>query len=102
MVLMGISQGGYLGKKLVTFGTPMLYPPVRKPGRPRTPVTLRGASLDSSPDRQLLLNGLPVDGTTWSAASVQFTVPLAILPPARTGRAAEGRLADAVRRRPTQ
>jgi hypothetical protein len=75
MVLMGISQGGYLGKKLVTFGTPMLYPPSPETGPPGTPVTLRGTSLDSSPDRQLLLNGLPVDGTTWSAASVQFTVP---------------------------
>jgi hypothetical protein len=75
MVLMGISQGGYLGKKLVTFGTPMLYPPSPETGPPGTPVTLRGTSLDSSPDRQLLLNGLPIDTTTWSAASVQFTVP---------------------------
>ena len=74
MVLMGISQGGYLGKKLVTFGTPMLYPPSPETGPPRTAVTLRGSNLGSSQASQLLLNGIPVDAT-WSAASVQFTVP---------------------------
>jgi len=74
MVLMGISQGGYLGKKLVTFGTPTLYPPNPGSGPPDTPVTLRGANLGSPPDSQLMLNGVPFDGT-WSAASIQFTVP---------------------------
>ena len=74
MVLMGISQGGYLGKKLVTFGTPTLYPPNPGSGPPDTPVTVRGANLGSPPDSQLMLNGVPFDGT-WSAASIQFTVP---------------------------
>jgi len=76
MVLMGISQGGYLGKKLVTFGTPALYPPSPASGVPGTSVTLRGSNLGSPHDTssQLLLNGTPVDGT-WSAGSVQFTVP---------------------------
>jgi hypothetical protein len=74
MVLMGISQGGYLGKKLVTFGTPMLYPPSPETGPTGTVVTLRGSNLGSQPGSQLLLNGIPVDAT-WSAASVQFTVP---------------------------
>ena len=74
MVLMGISQGGYLGKKLVTFGTPTLYPPNPASGPPDTPVTVRGANLGSPPDSQLMLNGVPFDGT-WSAASIQFTVP---------------------------
>jgi hypothetical protein len=86
MVLMGISQGGYLGKKLVTFGTPMLYPPSPETGPPGTAVTLRGTNLGSSPASQLLLNGTPVDAT-WSAASVQFTVPPAD-PAAGAGTAA--------------
>ena len=47
MVLMGISSGGYLGKKLVTFGTPMLYPPNPETGPPGTAVTLRGSSMGS-------------------------------------------------------
>ena len=49
MVLMGISSGGYLGKKLVTFGTPMLYPPSPETGPPGTTVTLRGSSMGSAP-----------------------------------------------------
>ena len=76
MVLMGISQGGYLGKKLVTFGTPTLYPPRPETGPVGTTVTVRGSNLGSSPGSQLLLNGAPVDAT-WSAGSVQFTVPAA-------------------------
>jgi hypothetical protein len=77
MVLMGISQGGYLGKKLVTFGTPSLYPLSPNTGIPGTSVTLRGANLGSPSDTQsqLLLNGRPLDAT-WSATSVQFTVPV--------------------------
>lgn len=74
MVLMGISQGGYLGKKLVTFGTPTLYPPNPATGPPNTLVTLRGANLGSPPDSQLMLNGVPF-GATWSATFIQFTVP---------------------------
>jgi hypothetical protein len=31
---MGISQGGYLGKKLVTFGTPTLFAPSPLSGAP--------------------------------------------------------------------
>jgi hypothetical protein len=74
MVLMGISSGGYLGKKLVTFGTPMLYPPSPETAPPGTTVTLRGSSMGSPPASQLLMNGAPVDAT-WSAGSVQFKVP---------------------------
>ena len=74
MVLMGISSGGYLGKKLVTFGTPALYPPSPAAGPSGTPVTVRGANLGSPPGSQLLLNGRLFTGT-WSATSVQFTVP---------------------------
>lgn len=75
LVLMGISQGGYLGKKLVTVGAPVLYMPKPASARPNTPVTLPGANLGSSPGSQLTLNGLPIDGTWPSAAEIDFTVP---------------------------
>ena len=39
LVLMGISQGGYLGKKLVTFGAPVLR--ARRPTRYRRRVASR-------------------------------------------------------------
>jgi hypothetical protein len=38
MVLMGISNGGYLGKKLVTFGTPGATGQFMPPGQVATPV----------------------------------------------------------------
>jgi IPT/TIG domain-containing protein len=76
MVLMGISQGGYLGKKLVTFGTPALYPASPATGAPGTSVMLRGSNLGSpsASSSQLLLNGAP-QIATWSAGSVTFIVP---------------------------
>jgi hypothetical protein len=76
MVLMGISSGGYLGKKLVTFGTPTLYPPSPASARAGDTVTLGGANLGSSPSgNQLLLNGSPIGTASWSNSSIQFTVP---------------------------
>jgi hypothetical protein len=71
---MGISQGGYLGKKLVTFGTPALYPPSPESGPVGTKVTLTGANLGSSPGSQLMLNGTQF-GATWLPTSLQFSVP---------------------------
>ena len=75
MVLMGISQGGYLGKKLVTFGTPALYPPSPLAGPPGTTITLAGANLGSKSGSQLLLNGSPIEVTDWSATVIHFAVP---------------------------
>jgi hypothetical protein len=75
LVLMGISQGGYLGKKLVTFGAPTLYAPSQPSGPAGTAVTLPGANLGSSPAGQLTLNGRPIPTTSWSTSSIGFTVP---------------------------
>ena len=76
LVLMGISQGGYLGKKLVTFGTPVLYAPNPPQAPPRTPVTLSGANLGSSSSgNQLTMDGTPIASTSWAASSIGFTVP---------------------------
>lgn len=76
LVLMGISQGGYLGKKLVTFGTPALFAPNPLSGPPGTPVTVTGSGLGAQQgNSQLLLNGAPIAVTPWSDTSIQFTVP---------------------------
>jgi IPT/TIG domain len=76
LVLMGISQGGYLGKKLVTFGTPALFAPNPLSGSPTNPVTVTGSGLGPQQgNSQLLLNGAPIAVTGWSDTSIQFTVP---------------------------
>jgi hypothetical protein len=75
MVLMGISQGGYLGKKLVTFSPQTLYAPTPASGAPGTPITLPGVSLGSQPG-QLTMDGVPIPVTSWSANSIQFPVPV--------------------------
>ncbi len=74
MVLMGISQGGYLGKKLVTFSPATLYAPTPSSGAPGTPITLPGVSLGSQPG-QLTMDGVPIPVTSWSANSIQFPIP---------------------------
>jgi hypothetical protein len=84
LVLMGISQGGYLGKKLVTIGTPTLYqanPPQAATG---ASVTLTGANLaapppglTAPPGGQLLMNGAPVPTRSWSNNAISFIVPFA-------------------------
>lgn len=76
LVLMGISQGGYLGKKLVTYGTPALFAPNPLSGPPGTAVTVAGSGLGAQQgNSQLLLNGAPIAVTAWSDTSIQFTVP---------------------------
>jgi hypothetical protein len=82
MVLMGISQGGYLGKKLVTLGAPILSAP--SPGQVAaststitSSVTVPGANLGPSQlGSVLLLNGQPITPTSWASTSIVFTVPL--------------------------
>lgn len=86
LVLMGISQGGYLGKKLVTFGTPTLYPPVPPQAVAGTSITLpgvnlgappAGSGLTAAPGSQLTLNGVPISPSSWSDSSIAFSVPAA-------------------------
>jgi hypothetical protein len=61
LVLMGISQGGYLGKKLVTFRTPAMFAPNPLSGAPGTAVTVTGSGLGAQQGTsQLLLNGAPI------------------------------------------
>ncbi len=76
LVLMGISHGGYLGKKLVTAGTPGLLPLTTHTAQPGTIVTLKGVSLGGSrAGNELLLDGVSVDMETWSDTAIRFKVP---------------------------
>jgi hypothetical protein len=76
LVLMGISQGGYLGKKLVTFGSPALYATDPLTAAAGTPVTLTGANLGASPVGSLLtLDGAQIPFTQWSDSTIVFDVP---------------------------
>jgi hypothetical protein len=74
MVLMGISQGGYLGKKLVTSNPLTLYAPTPPRAAPTAAITLPGANLGTTVS-QLTLDGAPIATTTWTASSIAFTVP---------------------------
>lgn len=74
MVLMGISQGGYLGKKLVTSNPLTLYAPTPPRASPATAITLPGANLGTTAG-QLTLDGAPIATTGWTASSIGFTVP---------------------------
>jgi hypothetical protein len=76
LVLMGLSQGGYIGKKLVSVTTPVLYP-ISPPSVARSSaVTLQGASFGQSQGgSQLLLDGYAIPATTWSDTSITFDVP---------------------------
>jgi IPT/TIG domain len=76
LVLMGISQGGYLGKKLVTFGSPLLFAPATKTVQPGGTVTLEGAGLGTQASGSVLtVNEIPIAPTSLSDTSVVFNVP---------------------------
>ena len=72
LVLMGISQGGYLGKKLVTFGTRTLYTP--DPARPR-PAPRSRCPVPISERRPAVDERHADCHHGWSAASIGFSVP---------------------------
>ena len=79
MVLMGLGQGAYLGKKLVTTSTPRLSgisPSVVAAGS--SPVmTLLGTAMGDGVGDQVLLDGVPlsVPPSIWSDTSIQFPWP---------------------------
>jgi hypothetical protein len=76
LVLMGISHGGYLGKKLVSAGVPVLHPPHRVSVRANAVVTLQGASLGAHEGGgELLMDGQPVAVGRWTTSSIRFTFP---------------------------
>jgi IPT/TIG domain len=87
LVLMGISQGGYLGKKLVSFGAPALYPPNPAEVDAGTTVTLTGANLGkppaglaTPPGGLLTLNDVAAPTGGWTDNSITFIAPGAAPP----------------------
>jgi hypothetical protein len=78
MVLMGIGQGAYLGKKLVTTDTPGITGLVPSSGKVGTEVTVRGQSFGAAQGGSLItLDGTPsvADVTLWSDSQVKFKFP---------------------------
>jgi hypothetical protein len=77
LVLMGISQGSYLGKKLVTRTMPRLYSLSPPTAHRLDTVTLQGDSLGSSQAGPIMFNGhpTPITADSWSDTSIVFKVP---------------------------
>lgn len=76
MVLMGLSQGAYLGKKLVTTSTPRLTGLVPSSAAPGASVTLTGAGFGATGGgNQVTLDGSAVTVTTWQDDQIVFEVP---------------------------
>lgn len=80
MVLMGLGQGAYLAKKIITTNTPAISsakPALDAGGRPGTDVTLKGsafgmAQADSVITYNGLIAGFPV--TSWRDTEIIFTL----------------------------
>ncbi len=74
MVLMGLSQGAYLGKKLTTLDQPKLTGVSRLAATTGDEVTLLGASLGDGTGSMLLFNEilLPAEITNWTDTEITF------------------------------
>jgi hypothetical protein len=79
MVLMGLGQGAYLGKKLVTTSTPRLTGLSPSTGPAGTRVTMSGLSFGASMNgSQVTYDGRPIDSSlvsNWQDTSFQVTIP---------------------------
>jgi hypothetical protein len=78
MVLMGLGQGAYLGKKLVTTTTPRLTGLSQGAGKPPLELTITGADFsDSQAGNLVTADGRPLDAkvTTWMDSAVTFMLP---------------------------
>jgi IPT/TIG domain len=80
MVLMGLGQGAYIGKKLVTTTTPRLGDVTPAQGPPGTQVTISGVALAGKDEAtRIRLDDVslpaPADRSDWDDDHVIFTVP---------------------------
>jgi len=79
MVLMGLGQGAYLGKKLTTTITPRLTGLSPGSGRPGTAMTMTGVSFGGQPNGSLItIDGNPFHpepAPDWGDTQIQFTIP---------------------------
>jgi hypothetical protein len=75
---MGLSQGGYLGKKLVTTGAPTLNSNsmLAAAVQPARSVMVQGSSLGQTKGGNLLLmDDLSIPTTEWTDTAITFNVP---------------------------
>jgi hypothetical protein len=78
MVLMGLGQGAYLGKKLVTTTTPRLNGLSPTTGAKGTKVIITGLSFGDKDGGQVTYDGKAIDSSlvsSWADTSIQFAVP---------------------------
>jgi hypothetical protein len=78
MVLTGLAQGAYLGKKLVTTDTPRLVGISPTQGKTGTVVTLTGQALGAEQGGgQVTIDGVPVSPSQlqWKDNSIVFAIP---------------------------
>lgn len=76
MVLMGLSQGVYVGKKLATADTPVLNLLGPASGPPGTPIRISGASFGSPQGLGILtLDTIAITPTGWNDTEIVFTLP---------------------------
>jgi hypothetical protein len=76
MVLTGLSQGAYLGKKLVTNSAPRLFTLDPIKATPGAAITLVGSGFgDSAAGNVLSMNGTPIQATSWADGKIVFPVP---------------------------
>jgi hypothetical protein len=78
MVLMGLGQGAYLGKKLVTATTPRLTGLSPAEGNPGTQITILGMAFGAEQaGSYLTMDRSPFkpQGLVWADTKIQFTLP---------------------------
>ena len=78
MVLMGLGQGAYLGKKLVTTITPRLTGLSPVEGSPGTQITILGMAFGAEQAGSLLTmdrSPFQPQGLQWADTQIQFTLP---------------------------
>lgn len=76
MVLMGLGQGAYIGKKLTTTDTPRLLGVSPTSASRATDVTVVGVSFGpNNANGVVTLDGAPLHATSWTDTQVTFKVP---------------------------
>jgi hypothetical protein len=76
LVLMGISQGGYIGKKLVTIASPFIDKIDPKEILVGGSVTITGGGFGvGTGSSRLTLDSNPIATDTWTDTRITFTVP---------------------------
>lgn len=77
MVLMGLGQGAYLGKKLITVSVPRLTILSPSSGKPGDKIEIHGMSLGNRESGQLLIDGYSFGDavTDWQDTLIRFTFP---------------------------